>query len=169
MKNKIILLTALILLLAALSVSAEETKFTVEYRGQAYLDGVAVDDGTPITVWANDGKLLMGTAAAGYDKGYFNHLEIVWDDAATPEDEGVTFDDTTKEHITFKIGNSVVRSPEFVTVTTSDRGQTKTVNLYATGGEEKGAPQEKYPLGGFIIAGLFLVGVIIWYLSQRPK
>lgn len=168
--RKIMIIFVGMVLFSVMVAANTETRFTVEFRGQAYVDGELVPDGTLVTLWANDGEELMDTAVAGYGKGYFNHLEIRWDDPNTLKDEGVTYDDSTHEGITFKIGDREVLEEEFVTK--AERGKTKNIDLYV--GKMPKVVQmpagEEFSAGlFFIIAMLVVIGVIIFVYLVKTK
>ena len=112
-----------LLLLLPIVLAQNNPQFTVEFRGQAYDNGKLVSDGTEVSIWADDRK--MDTSIAGYGKGYYNHLEVKWDDKDTFQDEGVSYD-FEGEEIVFKIGDKIV---EKLVVTRADSGKTITLNL----------------------------------------
>lgn len=165
-------IAVLMVLFSSAVFAVSETRFTVEYRGQAYIDGELVPDGTPITVWSDDGQILLDEAEAGYGQGYFNHLEIRWDDPSTFLDEGVAYDDVTKDDITFRIGGVVVDSPDDVSLTTHDRGRTFTLDLHARTGLvdvlPAGSLYQSHRWGLVLMFGLLIVLVLVFYFARRP-
>jgi len=103
---------------------------TIEYRGVASINGTPVPDGTVISIWANNDTLQMDSVTTQFGIGYYDHLELIWDDVnTTGTDEGVYPDETTLEKITFKIGNLNATIPPYVTVKLSERGALNYLDL----------------------------------------
>src|SRR3989338_8476924 len=112
----------------------------VDFRGIAYIDNVAAIGGSVVSIWANSGNLQMDNVTLQFGNGYYNALKIRWDDPDTAEDEGVTFDNSTLEEITFKINAQDVTNPASYTLRSSDEGATITIDLnVVTGAAAPGA------------------------------
>lgn len=164
MMKKAIIILILASLIHAMAVCAAETpQFTVEFRGVATIGGEPVPDNTEISIWAGDVK--MGAAKTVEGIGYFNHLEIKWDDPKTDEDEGVAFDDTTLEKITFSIGERKSDYPQYVALTTKDKG--KTINQDVSIGTGKG----KQEIGKGLLWVLLAAAIIAaaWFLTGKKR
>ncbi len=95
---------------------------TIEYRGIASINSTPVPDGTEISIWANSGTLKMHSVFTQFGIGFYDHLELKWDNAATPADEGITPDDFTYEQIKFKVGNYFTTTPVYKTEGLSTQG-----------------------------------------------
>lgn len=119
-----------ILLLPFVSPWSTPPPQTVEYKGTVYIDGVKAPDGSILTMWDNDDANLMDSITLSYGNGYYDHLQIRWDDPETATDEGVLYGGV--EHITFKLNDKKITNPEYVTVTTSDAGSIKYLDLNYT-------------------------------------
>ena len=112
----------------------------VDFRGIAYIDNVAALGGSVVSMWANNGNLQMDNVTLQFGNGYYNALKIRWDDPDTAEDEGVTYDNSTLEEITFKINGQDVTNPASYTLRSSDEGATITIDLnVVTGAAAPGA------------------------------
>ncbi|MBD3313197.1 hypothetical protein GF345_02025 [Candidatus Woesearchaeota archaeon] len=117
-------------------------KRPVEFRGMAYLDGSPAPDGMTVSIWANSNSLKMDEFTLEYGNGFFHKLGIEWDDASTAYDEGVTYDETTLETISFRLGS--LQAAETATVKASEEGETEYIDLHFTSEaedeEEEAAP-----------------------------
>ena len=155
MRYKTILagIIASFLILAAISaVSAwNPPPKTIDFRGFVYIDGSPAPDGTVIEILAED-DLEMDSETLKYGNGYFNDLNIVWDDPSTPEDEGITYDTTTLEEIEFEVNEDYPSNLEYFTVKSTDEGATFDVVLDFPSGYpaeeeyEEGAPSQAAPV-----------------------
>ena len=154
--KKIIVLAAL-MFLVPLAIAIETPEFTVEFRGIAKINGEPAE-GAMISVW--DGDLMMDETVAGYGIGYYNHLEIKWDDPLTQIDEGL---DSGSEAI-FKINGQVAES---FTVSKSQGGQTVDLDLDVRIEE----PAEIKPRFGMflIFIGLILLIIVIIIFAHKIK
>lgn len=123
-----IIIAVLSLLPIVLSVNAPPFR-TIEYRGIAKINGSPVADGSNISIYTNNGTLKMDEVQTQFGIGFYHHLEIIWDNLNTSEDEGVYPDEVTLENITFKINGINATSPTFVTVKLSQRGDLKILDL----------------------------------------
>ncbi|MFC1754109.1 hypothetical protein ACFL96_12085 [Thermoproteota archaeon] len=103
---------------------------TIDFRGFAYSYGTPIPDLFVMSIWANNGTLKMDETMFKYGNGYFRNLKIIWDDPSTPEDEGITYDTTTMENITFMINDVFAILPDNTSVKSSDEGATIDVNVY---------------------------------------
>lgn len=128
--KKITCFFVLIVLLPLVSSWSSPPPQTVEFKGIVYVDGVPAPDGAVLTIWDNNDVNMMDWINLSYGNGYYNHLELRWDDPGTAVDEGIVYDDISKEHITFKIDDKRIKTPSYVTVTTADSGSIKYMDLY---------------------------------------
>ena len=165
---KFIVFAVLILLNTFVSQAAQPPTFQVEFRGTVTIDGQPAQDGTEISIWANNGALLLDTKEIGYDIGYYHHLKIKWDDPTTFRDEGITYDDTTKEPIILKINDIVV--PGSLTVTTTDSGKTINYDISLTKdqlSQLKFSPNLTPVLVIFIVLLLFIL--LMKYVRKKEE
>ena len=129
-----------ILLILPLAYAFDPPPRGVDFRGIAYIDNVAALGGSVVSMWANNGNLQMDNVTLQFGNGYYNALKIRWDDPDTAEDEGVTYDNSTLEEITFKINGQDVTNPASYTLRSSDEGATITIDLnVVTGAAAPGA------------------------------
>ena len=127
---KFVVFAVLMLLNTLVSQATQPPIFQAEFRGTITIDGQPAPDGMEISIWANNGALLLDTKEIGYDIGYYHHLKVKWDDPITFSDEGITYDDTTKEPIIFKIND--IEVPGTLTVTSTDSGKTINYDIALT-------------------------------------
>ena len=127
MRGKI-LLGLVILILIKIVVAAPPFQ-TIEYRGFASINNTPVADGTEVSIYANSGTLKMHAVFTQFGIGFYDHLELVWDDTTTATDEGITPDDITLEQIKFKIADSFTTTPTSITEGISAQGALRVLDL----------------------------------------